>query len=215
MRRIIKLSEPESLILWKSQANENWQPCYSDLQNPQKRELHANLLEEQGSLCCYCGRSIDLGSSHIEHFRPQEIFENLELDYGNLHASCIRETEPGTPLHCGHHKKNWFEESLHISPLEEGCEQRFRYLLSGEIQAATEADIPAKTMIDVLALDIAYLNNRRGEAITRFFDPQFLKSVSDEELTTLISRLRSTPVGEQHSYDHVVARFAEQLVPGV
>lgn len=213
MRKITKLTEPNSLILWKSQANDDWQPSYHNLQNPQKRELHLSLLDEQGNLCCYCGRRIDLSDSHIEHFRPQELFESLQLAYENLHASCIRETEPGTPLHCGHHKKNWFDESMHISPLEEGCERRFRYLLSGEIQATQDTDSAATTMIEVLALDIAYLNNRREDALTKFFDPNFLASVSNEELAVLTARLRSMPSVEQNPFDHVVARFAEQLLP--
>jgi uncharacterized protein (TIGR02646 family) len=103
------------------------------LQNPEKRVLHQALLDEQGQLCCYCGRSITLADSHIEHFRPQEQREDLALDFENLLAACIRETEPGAPLHCGHAKGHDFDEGRHVSPLDPTCESRFGYLLTGAI----------------------------------------------------------------------------------
>jgi len=95
MRKILKAVEPESVTQWKAQANDDWQPSYATLQNPQKRDLHLSLLNEQGHLCCYCGRRIGPEDSHVEHFRPQELFQTLELDYENLHASCIRQKIQG------------------------------------------------------------------------------------------------------------------------
>jgi uncharacterized protein (TIGR02646 family) len=213
MKLIIKGTEPASFTQWKDSANENWTPTYASLQHPEKRDLHQSLLAEQNSCCCYCGQEIDLSTSHIEHFRPQEHFDLLALDYQNLHASCLRETKPGNPLHCGHRKGNWFEEDLHISPMEDGCERRFRYLLTGEIQANEYEDAPASKMIDVLALDIAYLNNRREQAIRGIFDNDFLSEVSNEELEQLITGLRSLERGPQAQLSHVIARYAEQLLP--
>ena len=212
MKQIFKGSEPASFTQWTASTNEEWEPTYSTLQNPQKRDLHNSLLLEQGYFCCYCGRDIDATSSHIEHFRPQETFDDLALAYQNLHASCIRETKPGAPLHCGHAKENWFDEAEHISPLEENCEQRFRYLLTGQIQAASTSDSAATKMIEVLALDIAYLNNRRQDAIERVFDPSFIEAANVEDFKTLMAVLRYTPLGEQQAFDHVIARFAEQLI---
>ncbi|RMP27922.1 hypothetical protein ALP73_101701 [Pseudomonas coronafaciens pv. garcae] len=116
MRRIIKGIEPAPFIEWKARANEDWKPAYPTLQNPQKRELHDDLLHEQNFSCCYYGREIDLDNSHIGHFRPQEGYLLLALEYSNLHTSCLRKTKLGNPLHCGHYKSNWFDESLHISP---------------------------------------------------------------------------------------------------
>ncbi|QHD04641.1 retron system putative HNH endonuclease [Pseudomonas sp. R76] len=212
MKQVFKGSEPASFTQWKSSTDEGWEPTYRTLQNPQKRDLHNSLLLEQGSFCCYCGRDIDAQSSHIEHFRPQENFDELALEYRNLHASCIRETKPGSPLHCGHFKGNWFDEAEHISPMEEGCELRFRYLQTGQIQATNSTDSAAVKMIEVLALDIAYLNNRRQDAIEHVFDPKFVYAASEEDFKTLMTTLRSTPLDEQQAFDHVVARFAEQLL---
>jgi uncharacterized protein (TIGR02646 family) len=210
MKRVLKGTEPASFTVWKESANDEWSPTYPTLQNPQKRDLHDSLLKEQGFLCCYCGREIDATSSHIEHFRPQEHYENLALEYHNLHASCLRETQPGNPLHCGHNKGNWFDETQHISPMEERCELRFRFLRTGEIQSTELDDLAASQMIDVLALDIAYLTNRRQNAILQVFDDDFITHVSNEDLTRLVHALRSSGVAEQKAFDHVIARYAEQ-----
>lgn len=212
MKRVLKGTEPASFIEWKSSANDEWSPTYPSLQNPQKRDLHNSLLKEQGFFCCYCGREIDTSSSHIEHFRPQEHYEILALEYQNLHASCLRETKPGNPLHCGHRKGNWFDETQHISPMDEHCEGRFRYLPTGEIQPAEPDDLPATKMIEVLALDIAYLNNRRQSTIKMLFDHEFIRQASEEELTRLVAAIRSSDIRDQKAFDHVIARYAEQLL---
>lgn len=212
MKRVLKGTEPASFTDWKNSASDEWNPTYPTLQNPQKRDLHTSLLQEQGYFCCYCGREIDTASSHIEHFRPQEHYEGLALEYYNLHASCLRETKPGNPLHCGHRKGNWFDESLHISPMDDRCELRFRYLRTGEIQSTKLSDLPASKMIDVLALDIAYLNNRRQNAILQVFDNDFIDQASDEDLTRLVEAVRATDAPDQKPFDHVIARYAEQLL---
>ncbi|MHC8356208.1 retron system putative HNH endonuclease [Pseudomonas sp. LB3P81] len=212
MKRVLKGTEPASFTEWKNSANDEWTPTYSTLQNPQKRDLHDSLLQEQGFFCCYCGREIEATNSHIEHFRPQEHYEELALEYHNLHTSCLRETKPGNPLHCGHRKGNWFDEAQHISPMDERSELRFRYLQTGEIQPAESDDTPASKMIDVLALDIAYLNNRRERVILQVFDKDFIALASNEDLTRLVDAIRLTGVPDQKPFDHVIARYAEQLL---
>ncbi|WP_122251955.1 retron system putative HNH endonuclease [Pseudomonas kitaguniensis] len=210
MKRVIKGTEPVSFTEWKALENEQWTPTYRDLKHPQKKQLHTSLLNEQGYACCYCGDKITLDSSHIEHFRPQKHFRHLGLEYINLHASCQGETETPKPAHCGHSKKSDFCEDTHISPLEDDCENRFKFTLLGEIKG--NDDSPAESMINLLALDIEFLNSRRKEKLEGIFDNAFLADFTMEELETIIQRSRQPLSGQYEAFDHVVARYAEQLL---
>lgn len=213
MRHFVKGPPPAGFEAWKSLANDNWQPTYDDLQNPQKRELHQALLDEQGHVCCYCGRDISLTDSHIEHFRPQELRDDLALSYDNVFASCIRETAPGAPLHCGHAKGNDFDEALHISPLDVASERRFIYTLTGSVLPTDAADTQATYMSNLLRLDIDFLRNRRLDALAKTFDETFIASATNEELGRLANAFRQRDAdGHLESFGHVLARYAEQLL---
>lgn len=211
MKHVMKGASAPEFDAWKALANQDWTPTYENLQNPQKRALHVSLLKEQGWVCCYCGRSIAQEDSHIEHFRPQERYADLALSYENLHASCIRETEPGTPLHCGHAKGSDFDEAQQIFPLDPQCEARFLYTLKGRIIASDATDVQAAYMVDLLKLDIPFLLNRREEEVNRVFDPAFLATVTEDELRLLRDAfLRRDEEGRAQSFGHVLARFSEQ-----
>ncbi|MCU0757389.1 MAG: TIGR02646 family protein [Xanthomonadales bacterium] len=209
MRYVRKGTAPAAFEAWKAQANADWQPTYADLRQPEKPTLHLALIAEQDKVCCYCGRAITLADSHIEHFRPQEPYVTLELDYANLHASCIRETKPGDPLHCGHAKGNDFDETLAISPTEAGCEQRFLYFGTGGIGAADPNDAGARYMIALLKLDLPFLRGRRKEVLDRIYDPAFLETANDAELELLVQAFRHR---QAEDFGHVIARYAEQLL---
>lgn len=213
MRRIRKGPPPVEFEAWKARANEDWAPTYGDLRNPEKNLLLQALAQEQGMLCCYCGRRIDRESSHIEHFRPQHDWPELDLAYQNLHASCIRETLRCAPLHCGHLKDCQFDETLAISPLDPDCEQRFVYSINGQIDPQDSNDQSAKYMLVVLGLDIPFLRNRREQALAGVFDSEFLLTASVEDLKRLKGVFASADAtGKSTEFGHVIARYAEQLV---
>jgi hypothetical protein len=67
-------------------------------------------------------------------------------------------------------------------------------------------------MIEILALDIAYLNNRRQSTIRGLFDDEFITQASEEDLVRLVAAIRSNSILEQKAFDHVIARYAEQLI---
>ena len=60
MRYIQKSQEPSSFAQWKALANEDWQPTWENLQNPEKNLLKEALLSEQYYVCCYCCGRITL-----------------------------------------------------------------------------------------------------------------------------------------------------------
>lgn len=212
MRFVEKGEEPAGFARWKAMASPDWQPSYGQLQNPEKAELQTQLLEEQGWVCCYCGRSIDRDDSHIEHFRPQEKYPEQALAYQNLHASCMRQTNPGDPLHCGHAKGAAFNENLHLSPLEQGCEQQFAYTLGGQVLPLTDS---AEYMNDLLKLDLVALRNRRKAVLNGIFDAVFLADASLDELQRLQRAYQQRDAsGSLPNFGHVVARFCQRLVDG-
>jgi uncharacterized protein (TIGR02646 family) len=127
VKYIRKTNEPEVLANFKAQANENWQPTYELFRGNDKQQFHRHLIAEQGHICCYCGGRIVPADSHIEHFKPQTEFADLELDYFNLLASCQNKLAPKEPRHCGMGKGDWFDDRLLVSPLIVDCENFFEY----------------------------------------------------------------------------------------
>ncbi len=60
MRYIKKQQTPQEFLDWKAKSNEDWQPTWDDLKNPEKTIVRQSLLKEQGYICCYCQRRINL-----------------------------------------------------------------------------------------------------------------------------------------------------------
>ncbi|MGF1541821.1 MAG: retron system putative HNH endonuclease [Pleurocapsa sp.] len=169
MKFIKKSQPPQNFIDWKNSANENWQPNWNNFQKPEKTLVHKSLLEEQGFICCYCGRRITLKDSHIEHFKPRNKYSDLQIEYSNLIASCQGESEspPPIPVHCGHKKSSWYKAKLMVSLLKSNCAEFFRYTEDGQILATKEANKyqAAKTTIEKLDLNINKLRKMRSAAI--------------------------------------------------
>lgn len=166
MKPIRKSPPPQSLSLWVSKRGKRL-PQWKNFDRSVKDDLFYSLLAEQGYTCGYCGRAIHRRDCHIEHFRPKSVYPDLTYDYNNLIASCQGEhpEKPRVPLHCGHKKSNWFDADLMVSPLDPDCDRYFRYLGSGEIQAADVQPAAAQATIDRLRLDIDKLRAMRRSAI--------------------------------------------------
>ena len=166
MKHINKSSEPEFFGSWKA---DNPDKTYALFPRKEKKTLKKKLIQEQGGICCYCEQSIILSNSHIEHFRPQDTYKGLSLDYNNLLCSCQKEPDKETPLHCGHCKGNWFEEGLLVSPLDPSCEDRFHFTDDGRIFPAVLDDEVAAETIKRLALDIPALSSARKAVIEAIY----------------------------------------------
>jgi hypothetical protein len=92
--------------------------------------------------------------------------------------------------------------------------ERWKALANDDWQPCPD-DQAAIDMIALLQLDIAFLRNRRSEALTRVFDAAFLGTASDDELRTLATVYRQLdPDSGQHAdFGHALALFAEALLP--
>lgn len=163
MKHIIKTGEPASFTQWK---RSNPALRYDDLVGPPKQDLKNSLIAEQKHLCCYCERRITNADSHIEHFKPKgnPLYQYLELDYNNLHASCIKALSSGVEPQCGHKKGDTFSGTL-ISPLEANCADFFWYTMDGHIHGVESR---GKEAIAVYNLNSKVLVQQRKSLIDFF-----------------------------------------------
>jgi len=187
MKKITKKDPPKLFLEWRDKGEPDWDPSYNNLAGEPKKSLHASLLYEQGFICCYCGIAINRDDSHIEHLVPQQKNPSLSLDYDNLLASCLRRTEKNQPLHCGALKGDWYDPSLMVSPLDNNCERRFAFDMSGAISANDVEDKGAIETIYRLGLNIDKMISFRRKAIEGYLE--ILDSLSDADIRKLISSL--------------------------
>lgn len=170
MRKIAKTHPPQALTAWR-EANRELNHTYRDLLGTAAHgALKFKLLQEQGWLCAYTGRSIDKDSSHVEHVKPQfECVEWEDVEYRNVVACFPIDGGDvshgyGAPI-----KASWWDKQLFISPLSVDCERRFRFVWSGRVHANPGGQGCATTTIDVLKLDAASLRQLRKARIDGFF----------------------------------------------
>lgn len=182
MKHIVKNQEPQQFLEWKKRDKMVHRPNWNRVSGTIKQAIHEALITEQGRICCYCESSVTSEDSHVEHFRPRSQFPSLELDYQNLHCSCLRTVAPGEPVHCGHSKGSWFDSELLISPLQQGCEKRFRFAPNGEIRPRRSDDRAAATTIRRLGLDLPKLNRLRAAAVAE------LRGLSAEQVREFLVR---------------------------
>ncbi len=175
MRQIEKRAQPRELAGWRA-ANQA-APARGGInfgydalrQSPGvATRLLESLLAEQGGLCAYTGRRIDLGSAHVEHLIPQTHCERgQDVAYDNLVACWPQPNGPHG--HFGAHAKgSWpspAETDQFVSPLRKGCESRFVFNQRGEINPANPADPAAAATIRKLKLDHKLLTALRRSEI--------------------------------------------------
>lgn len=206
MKQIIKENEPLEVIVWKKLANDDWQPTYK---NAPKKVYRANLASEQGYICCYCNQDISDDDFHIEHFRPQSSFKHLEIEYNNLHASCIKQKKPKSVSHCGDAKANWFDNDLTLSPLDNN-EASFKYLANGDIEAA----IPnVSDMIDKLNLKDESLKAKRQAEISGILDVDVILNATNNDLVNLYKRISQKVDDKYQPFIVAIQQQIKQLLP--
>jgi len=118
---------------------------YSHLKNDVSKdeyirdEVVTSLLEEQGYICAYCMRSIDLKSTTIEHIVGQNYDDgtqkgkDLQLDYDNFLAVCKGDS-CRDELHCDKSRANYQKtRPLYATPLKSQITKHLKYTNSGEI----------------------------------------------------------------------------------
>jgi uncharacterized protein (TIGR02646 family) len=134
MKTVDKSQEPASFTSWKNLENDDWKPNWNNFQNPQKAELLERLIFDQKGICCYCECRISVADSHIEHLVPRSASVDLRLEFTNLVASCLKETEKGQPLTCGKARGDWNEVG-YLNPCDSNARDEIIYYMDGKVSA--------------------------------------------------------------------------------
>ena len=167
MKKIKKGPVPASLIQWKTNNATVPQNLFYGEGNFPHEDLLVKLLNEQGQICAYTLKRLDIKSAHIEHLKPQTLCKSEDdareiagyprhredVAWLNL-VACFPEPNPAAPPSYGAVKKdNWWHSVNFVSPLTTGCESRFDFDVEGGIAPKMPADIPAATTITKIGLD--------------------------------------------------------------
>lgn len=211
MRKIRKSDSPQWFEDWKKNfvLSTGRQPVYKDdFPAQERRRLRKQLLEEQGYICCYCMRRIKLEDSHVEHFWPKDEFEDRQMDYGNLFASCQGNSMEDDS--CGHKKNDWYDVDM-IMPTDGAVEKLFSYKLNGEIICNSESGLSeiAVKMRDNLGLDAYYLTRNRKNAI---MNSEVCEDYEAEELWDIIEYYDSKIEGKYAEYNMAIIDCLKKML---
>lgn len=125
---IKKGKEPDSLTKYKKQKF-----AYYDGYK-EKDDVREMLLKEQGYLCAYCMRRIDINHMKIEHWFPENELSDIErLDYRNMLGSCeghIDGTNGKKDDTCDSHKSG---DKITVNPLDNSTLCSIKYNSEGKI----------------------------------------------------------------------------------
>lgn len=182
MKYINKKTEPSELSHKRSDL-ERTPNCECDLygrhldSSTRKLIFEFCLIEQQG-LCAYTGMTVSSDNGHVEHIVPRSVscpknppanfvprpFQTI--DWKNL-VVCVPKNPSGSHYGAGK-KDHWPQDSEvgdFVSPLDDGCEQRFRYGKQGTVKPKNEGDQAASKTIEKLGLDHSYLIEARKQIL--------------------------------------------------
>lgn len=213
MQYIQKTQPSQYLLNWinEEKARGVLHPQYSNLQtqNPKVSSFQAydllrkQLHKEQKGVCCYCMKIITTHNSNIEHFLPQSIFSENEVDYYNLYLACrYSHNSPKEKQHCDIAKGNsliakyigylhtergtttkcedliQYTEDGYILPNKSGFKTLIKFYQNYSSLTAQEKELLGT--IEILNLNCKGLVNDREKFITEEFSLKKIETVSDK-----------------------------------
>lgn len=212
MKHSKKQEPPGRLTAWLAKVNEDWRPNWDNFAGPPRSETKQALLQEQGWVCAYCGRKIDDGGSHIEHFLPRSKFPERELDYANLFASCGPSGKKSAPKTCGDAKGYWDPtDPVNLIPSHPDCEKRFRYESNGAVNPVDPSDLHVFKAIKVLNLNDDSLQLVRKSILAGLEAAIRAGEITAQNAADEISSWRAKDGdGRCKNFGHVAARYLEE-----
>jgi len=173
-----------------------------------KKTLKKTLHQEQGGLCVYCEKKIDLSkkSSHFEHIFPKDrqgAYAHLVFDYRNLSISCNGEENESphkSKEYCGHKKLNFMDEGKFLNPTQQNdIKNYFFYKVIDDvgdqvaIQSSGKDNEKANYMIDeLLSLNNITLMRERAYARKQFLR-EFIVEIKSNKKDRVVKYLKKNP----------------------
>jgi uncharacterized protein (TIGR02646 family) len=140
MKHILKGNAPQSLLEYKRTPNATYDGFSS------KNDVRIALIKEQKGLCAYCNGRIsnernsilNKPKTGIEHYKSQEEYPHLQLEYGNMLGVCngVSTDSNSAVQHCDTSRGS---KALTIDPLSILCEKSIKYASDGRILSDEEA----------------------------------------------------------------------------
>lgn len=165
MRQITKTEPPKEFTEFCKTPGVS----FDVLSGEPKKALRKRLLEDQGYICCYCGRRIQNDEhTKIEHIKCQKNHGTLALDFNNMLASCdggeLDRRYGGKSTHQLHCDAKKGSDDIPISPLE-NVKGLLSYFDDGTIKGNGQI---GRELINILGLDAHFLNSQRRNAIESY-----------------------------------------------
>ena len=207
--RTIQKHEPDPMVTWRLGHTGPTRLDYDALKrdtvsvNGEIKRIYdvviTALLKEQGWLCAYTGRPLNVGNVHIEHMTPQtrcrpgQDAEGQDADYQNL-VGCYPEPNRKQKEPYGAHKKDSWpsqaEDDLFVRPTSNGVEARFLFDRRGRISPRA-GDTAAAATITALGLDHDELTELRKKAIEGLTNPKKGVYLSKPQAQKVLQRLEA------------------------
>lgn len=168
MKFIKKGGAPHAYVGWCRTVEDTDKESYLEMPRAIKNILLASLSKQQGEICAYTMRRIDMRTSHVEHVKPESLCrldkKGSDLEFGNMVACFPRDGMRRQYRYGAQKKDDWWNPTLFVSPLNAVCELRFRFNERGEISPVRNNGAAVNT-IKVLGLDNEGLQEDRSRAI--------------------------------------------------
>lgn len=181
--------------------------CFDNL-GPYKRILRKKLLDDQGYICCYCGREIkNEETTKIEHIKCQDRYKELALNFDNMLASCDggekdrhEKVTPKHKKHCDAKKNN---DDIPISPLDQDIEKLLIYYEDGTVYSGNDK---GRELIRILGLDTGYLQMHREKELKKY------KKLPLNELKDELNYTKELHDGKYIPYCFVIEQYLLALI---
>jgi uncharacterized protein (TIGR02646 family) len=171
MKFVQKGGPPHRYRTWCRGVHGKNEEDYREMPGDMKSLLLAELTKEQGEICAYTMKRIDMDTSHIEHIKPESLCridsKGSDLDFSNMLACFPRDGMRRVCRYGAQKKDDWWNPTLFVSPLNPACERMFRFTIDGAV-SAVRSNAAALNTIRVLSLDHPTLAEDRRRAIDEF-----------------------------------------------